>query len=83
MARLTVSETRDSLADVIGRVQFGGERVTVMKHGKPVAAIVSAEDLAALEAMEDRELAALAAGRGAGERIAHDTLWAELLAPET
>jgi prevent-host-death family protein len=49
---LTVSEARDRLAEVIGQVQFGGERVTISKRGKPV--VVSVEDAAWLEAMEDK-----------------------------
>ncbi|MFO1143670.1 MAG: type II toxin-antitoxin system Phd/YefM family antitoxin [Amaricoccus sp.] len=40
---VTVSEARDKLAEVIGRVQFGGERVTVAKRGKPVASESGAE----------------------------------------
>ena len=51
---LTVSEARDRLADVIGQVQFGGERVTISKRGKPVAVVVSVADAAWLEAMEDK-----------------------------
>jgi prevent-host-death family protein len=51
---LTVSEARDNLAEVIGRVQFGGERVTIARRGKPVAVVVSVEDAAWLEAMEDK-----------------------------
>jgi prevent-host-death family protein len=51
---LTVSEARDRLAEVIGQVQFGGERVTISKRGKPVAVVVSVEDAAFLEEVEDR-----------------------------
>ena len=57
----TVSETRDGLADLLGRVQHGGEKVTIMKHGKPVAAIISIEALAFLERMEDETLGRMAA----------------------
>lgn len=35
-------------------MQFGGERVTISKRGKPVAVVVSMEDAAWLEAMEDK-----------------------------
>lgn len=41
MKVLSVSEARDRLADVIGRVQFGSERVTLQRRGKPLAVIVS------------------------------------------
>lgn len=50
---LSVSEARDQLADVIGRVQFGGERVTLQRRGKPVAVIVSVKDVEVLDRLED------------------------------
>ena len=51
---LSVSEARDTLAEVIGRVQYGGERVTISRRGKLVAVVVSVADAAWLEAMEDK-----------------------------
>ena len=51
---LSVSEARDKLAEVIGQVQYGGERVTISRRGKPVAVVVSVADAAWLEAMEDQ-----------------------------
>lgn len=57
---MSVSEARDNLADVVGQVQFGGERVTIAKRGKPVAVMVSVADAAWLETMEDRADVALA-----------------------
>jgi prevent-host-death family protein len=56
---MTVSEARDRLADVIGQVQFGGERVVIEKRGKPVAVVVSVEDAAFLDEMENRALGEL------------------------
>jgi antitoxin Phd len=50
-----VAEIRSSMADVLNRVAYQGERVVLERRGKGVAAIVSMEDLALLEAMEDRE----------------------------
>jgi PHD/YefM family antitoxin component YafN of YafNO toxin-antitoxin module len=35
-------------------VTYQGERVLLERHGKPVAGLVSAEDLQLLEALEDR-----------------------------
>ena len=60
---LTMSEARDRLADVIGQVQFGGERVTISKRGRPVAVVVSVADAAFLDEMEDRALGELARAR--------------------
>lgn len=51
---LSVSEARDKLAEVIEQVQYGGERVTISRRGKPVAVVVSVADAAWLEAMEDQ-----------------------------
>ena len=51
---LSVSEARDKLAEVIGQVQYGGERVTISRRGKPVAVVVSLSDSSLLDAMEDK-----------------------------
>jgi prevent-host-death family protein len=76
-----VSEARDNLAEVIGRVQFGGERVTIARRGKPVAVVVSVEDAAFLDEIEDRELAALAMERLAEyERTGESTPLAQVIA---
>ncbi|SDK19904.1 type II toxin-antitoxin system Phd/YefM family antitoxin [Streptomyces indicus] len=47
---IPVTQARAELADLINRVVYGGERVVVTRHGKPLVALVSAEDLAKLEA---------------------------------
>ena len=53
----TVSEAREGLADLLGRVQHGREDVTIVKHGKPVAVMISVEAMAYYERLEDAELA--------------------------
>lgn len=60
---MSLSEARDHWAEVIGRVQFGGERVTIARRGKPVAVVVSVEDAAFLDEMEDRALGDLVRDR--------------------
>jgi prevent-host-death family protein len=55
MTTLSIAEARNNLAEAINRVSYGGERVLFARRGKPVAALVSAEDLALLERMEDAE----------------------------
>lgn len=55
MTTLSIAEARNSLADVINRVSYGGERVIFARRGKPVAALVSSEDLALLQGIEDAE----------------------------
>jgi prevent-host-death family protein len=53
MIEVTVSEARERLADLLARVEHGHEQVTITRHGKPVAAIVTMEDLAFMESAED------------------------------
>jgi prevent-host-death family protein len=54
MTRLATSELRENLSNTLSRVAFKGERIILERHGKDVAALVSVEDLAILEALEDR-----------------------------
>ena len=49
---IPVTQARAELADLINRVVYGAERVVVTRHGKPLAALVSAADLALLEALD-------------------------------
>ncbi|MEZ7003108.1 type II toxin-antitoxin system Phd/YefM family antitoxin [Streptomyces sp. AD55] len=46
---IPVTRARAELADLINRVVYGGERVVVTRHGKPLVALVSAADLERLE----------------------------------
>ena len=55
MMKLGIAEIRNNLADALNRVIYAGERITLERRGKPAAAIVSLEDLALLEAIEDGE----------------------------
>ena len=43
------SQMKAQLSEFIGRVAFGHERLLVLRRGKPVAALVSVEDLRQLE----------------------------------
>jgi prevent-host-death family protein len=52
--RLPASEVRKDLSTALNRVAFGGERLVLQRRGKDVAAVVSVEDLALLEDLEDR-----------------------------
>lgn len=47
-ATVNIVEARDILGELVNRVSFGGERIVITKHGKPIAALVSLDDLAAL-----------------------------------
>lgn len=47
-----VTQARAEFAELINRVVYGGERVVVTRHGKPLVALVSAADLGRLEESE-------------------------------
>jgi prevent-host-death family protein len=46
---VSVVEAKGHFSDLINRTESKGERFLVRRHGKPVGAIVSAEDLRKLE----------------------------------
>jgi antitoxin Phd len=53
MTRIAANDARKDFADTINRVAYAGERIVVHRRGKDVAALVSVEDLAILESLED------------------------------
>ena len=52
--KIGVAEIRNNMADALNRVAYQGERIVLERRGKGVAAIVSMEDLALIEELEDR-----------------------------
>ena len=52
MSTVNATDGRKNFFDLINRASHQ-ERIPIDRHGKPVAAIVSYEDLAKLEALED------------------------------
>lgn len=54
MTKLAASAVRDAFSETVNRVAYRGERIALERHGKTVAALVSADDLELLEALEDR-----------------------------
>ncbi|MFE9926579.1 type II toxin-antitoxin system Phd/YefM family antitoxin [Streptomyces sp. NPDC005774] len=50
---IPVTQARAELADLINRVVYGGERVVVTRHGKPLVALVSADDLRRLDQLHE------------------------------
>ncbi|GHK04093.1 type II toxin-antitoxin system Phd/YefM family antitoxin [Streptomyces sp. NPDC003753] len=66
---IPVTQARAELADLINRVVYGGERVVVTRHGKPLVALVSAADLerlAELDAAEEQVISSVSSVREAG-----------------
>lgn len=61
LTRVPVREARRSIAELLNRAAYGVERIVVVRHGKPIAAIVCVEDLEFLERADrgtDRRLLA-------------------------
>ncbi len=52
--QISITQIRDNLADALNRVAYGGERVVLKRRGKGVAALVSMDDLALLEELENQ-----------------------------
>lgn len=50
---VAVDQTRAELAELVDLVHARDERVVLVRHGRPVAALISAEDLELLEQLED------------------------------
>ena len=50
---MTITEARDVLGQLVGRVQYGHERIVLTRHGRPAAALVPMDDHEALERLED------------------------------
>ncbi len=49
---MPVTQARAELADLVNRVAYTGERVTLTRHGRVVAGLVSAEDLQRLAELD-------------------------------
>ncbi len=47
--KLSVADAKKHLSELMSRVAYNQERFLIERHGKPMAALVSAEDLARLE----------------------------------
>jgi prevent-host-death family protein len=60
MTRLSASSLRDTLAEALNKVAYGGERILLHRRGKDLAALISKDDLALFEELEDRSDAILA-----------------------
>jgi prevent-host-death family protein len=54
MTRINASEVREDFAEVLNRVAYRGERIVVHRRGKDVVALVPVDDVALLQALEDR-----------------------------
>ncbi len=51
----STAEVKSRFSEMLGRVRHGRERLVVLRRGKPVAALISMDDLHRLEALERTE----------------------------
>ncbi len=52
---ITTVSARQHFSDLINRVAYGKNRILLTRRNRPLAAVVPIEDVALLEAMEDRD----------------------------
>lgn len=89
MITVSVSEARENLSDLLGKVQHGREDVTIQRHGKPVAVMISVEAMAYYDALEEAELNAMLDAvyndpdYDPNDTVPAEQVFAELLADET
>ncbi len=50
---ISATEARSGLSDLIPRARYSEERTIFTRHGEPVAALISMEDLETLKKLED------------------------------
>jgi len=55
MSSMSVAQAKSQFSDLLRRAEYTGDRVVVHRRGRPVAAIVSTEDLRRLEALDDAQ----------------------------
>jgi prevent-host-death family protein len=51
---LSIADAKRGLSELCARAEYARETIVVTKHGRPVAAIVSIEDIERLAALEDQ-----------------------------
>jgi prevent-host-death family protein len=53
--KISSTEARTVLGELLARAGYGGERFILERRGKPLAALISVQDLQRLESLESRE----------------------------
>ena len=53
--KISSTEARTLLGELLARAGYGGERFILERRGKPLAALISIQDLQRLESLESRE----------------------------
>lgn len=52
--KLPASQARERFSEILNQVAYGHERIVLQRHGKDVAAVISAADLELFQELEDR-----------------------------
>ncbi len=55
MLRLTTTEAREVLSELVNRAAFGRERVIITRHGKELAVLISIDDLERLLVLDENK----------------------------
>lgn len=63
---IPVTQARAEFADLINRVVYGGERVVVTRHGKPIVALVAPAELERLDGSAESVVGTVPAGEPGG-----------------
>jgi prevent-host-death family protein len=56
VSRVSVSELKRDLSEIVNRAAYGKDRIVVMSRGKPKAAVIGMEDLRLLESLGQEEV---------------------------
>lgn len=71
--KLSVADAKKHLSEIMSRVAYNNERFLIERRGKPMAALVSAQDLARLE-QESKAPGGLLAAAGAWSELDEDEI---------
>lgn len=80
MSTVSAREAREEFSDLLNRASYARERVVITRNGRPVAALISMEDLELLRVLEDAsDQAALREARAEddGERVPWESVNAQ------
>ncbi|MBL8997716.1 MAG: type II toxin-antitoxin system prevent-host-death family antitoxin [Gemmatimonadales bacterium] len=56
LVRITTTDAREEMAELVNGVAYGGARIVLQRHGRNVAALVSIDDLKKLGVRIGREI---------------------------
>jgi prevent-host-death family protein len=66
MSKISIANTKSHLSELIARSSLNHERFIITRRNKPVAALVSIDDLRVIEQQEERQGLAVVASRWPG-----------------